>query len=323
LRIIVTGAAGFIGAAVSQALLARGDDVFGIDSMNAYYERSLKDARLAELAGFPNFTFYQQDLSETDTSLALIASIQPEIIIHLAAQAGVRASAEVPFDYVNSNLVGHMTILEAARRLPDLHQLVYASSSSVYGNRTGGKFAETDRVDAPTSLYAATKRADELLSQVYCSSYGVRATGLRFFTVYGPMGRPDMAYFLFANSIMNGTPITLFDDGNLQRDFTYIDDIVSGILTVADHPPETGEHRIYNIGNDHPETVLALVAALEVALDKKAIVQTASKPSYDVDMTAANIEAMTRDFDWKPTTSLQQGIMAFGTWFKAWKGHQN
>jgi UDP-glucuronate 4-epimerase len=318
-RIIVTGAAGFIGAALAKALLVRGDEVIGIDSINAYYDRTLKDARLSDLRLFDRFTFHQQDLAQTDAALTLIASIKPDIIIHLAAQAGVRASAEVPFDYVASNLVGHMTVLEAARRLPDLQQLVYASSSSVYGNRTDGKFHETDRVDAPTSLYAATKRADELMSQVYCGSYNMAATGLRFFTVYGPAGRPDMAYFMFAENIVAGKPITVFDDGTLKRDFTFIDDIVSGIIAVADKPPARGQHRIYNIGNDNPETVLALVHALEVALGQKAIIETAPKPSYDVAMTAANIDAMKADFGWTPTTSLHDGIMAFGTWFKGWK----
>jgi UDP-glucuronate 4-epimerase len=319
LKIIVTGAAGFIGAALAKALLERGDEVIGIDSINAYYSRELKDARLAELQGFDRFSFHRQDLAQTDAALALMAEIKPDIIVHLAAQAGVRASAEVPFDYVSSNLVGHMTVLEAARRLPDLRQLVYASSSSVYGNRSDGKFSETDRVDAPTSLYAATKRADELMTQVYCGSYNIAATGLRFFTVYGPAGRPDMAYFSFAENIVSGNPITVYADGKLKRDFTFIDDIVSGIIAVADQPPSRGEHRIYNIGNDHPETVSALVEALEVALDRKAIIQSAPKPSYDVEMTAANIDAMIRDFGWKPTTSLADGIMSFGAWFKAWK----
>jgi UDP-glucuronate 4-epimerase len=271
------------------------------------------------LQGFNRFSFFHQDLAQTDAALALMAEIKPDIIVHLAAQAGVRASAEVPFDYVSSNIVGHMTVLEAARRLPDLRQLVYASSSSVYGNRSDGKSSETDRVDAPTSLYAATKRADELMSQVYCGSYNIAATGLRFFTVYGPAGRPDMAYFMFAENIMAGKPIIVYADGKLKRDFTFIDDIVSGIIAVTDNPPTRGEHRIYNIGNDHPETVTALVEALEVALDRKAIIQNARKPSYDVEMTAANIDAMTRDFGWKPTTSLADGIMAFGAWFKAWK----
>lgn len=318
MKIVVTGAAGFIGAAVARALLDRGDDVVGIDSINAYYSRDLKQARLASLTANPRFVFFQQDLSDIAPSLALIAQVGPDVIIHLAAQAGVRASAEVPFDYVRSNLIGHMTILEAARALPQLQQLVYASSSSVYGNRAGGKFSENDRVDEPTSLYAATKRADELMSHVYANSYGTPATGLRFFTVYGPAGRPDMAYWMFAEKILAGQPITVYGDGQLQRDFTYIDDIVAGILAVVDKPAIKNQHRIYNIGNNNPETVLALVEALEAALGKVAIVHMAEKPSYDVDMTAANIGAMQRDFGWEPVTSLKDGIQNFGDWFKVW-----
>jgi UDP-glucuronate 4-epimerase len=317
-KVLVTGAAGFIGAAVARALLVRGCDVVGLDSLNAYYTTALKQARLALLRAYPKFEFVHQDLSDIDPALAEIGAAKPDIIIHLAAQAGVRASSEVPFDYVRSNLIGHMTILEAARALPNLQQLIYASSSSVYGNRTEGKFSETDRVDHPTSLYAATKRADELMSQVYSASYGIAATGLRFFTVYGPAGRPDMAYWMFAEKILADEPITLFDGGRLQRDFTFIDDIVSGILAVMDKPPAKGHHRIYNIGNNKPETVLALVSALESALETKATVVSAPKPSYDVDMTAANIDAMQADFGWQPTTSLRDGIKAFGDWFKVW-----
>jgi UDP-glucuronate 4-epimerase len=317
-RVLVTGVAGFIGAAVAQALLARGNDVVGIDSVNAYYSTDLKRYRLAQLTLNPKFSFIQQDLSHVDRSLVIINEIAPDIIIHLAAQAGVRASAEVPFDYVQSNLVGHMTILEAARALPNLKQLVYASSSSVYGNRSEGAFCETDRVDEPTSLYAATKRADELMSQVYSASYGIPSTGLRFFTVYGPAGRPDMAYWIFAEKILAGEPIIVFNEGTLKRDFTYINDIVSGILAIADTPPKAGQHRIYNIGNNNPETVMALVYALENALGRKAIVETAPKPHYDVTMTAANIDAITRDFGWRPTTSLNDGIRAFGDWFTTW-----
>jgi UDP-glucuronate 4-epimerase len=320
LRILVTGAAGFIGAGVCLALLARGETVIGLDSINAYYTQELKHWRLAQLQQEPGFSFVHQDLSEIEPALKAIKDSAPDLIIHLAAQAGVRASAEVPFDYVRSNLIGHMTILEAARALPDLRQLVYASSSSVYGNRSDGKFSETDRVDEPTSLYAATKRADELMSQVYCASYGIPATGLRFFTVYGPAGRPDMAYWMFADRILKGEPITVYDDGRLKRDFTYVDDIVSGILAVADLPPAKGKHRIYNIGNNNPETVSTLVTCLESALGRKAIIHSAPKPSYDVDMTAANIDAMQADFGWHPTTSLEDGIAKFGTWFQQWRG---
>ena len=318
MRVLVTGVAGFIGAAVARALLDRGDTVVGIDSLNAYYSLALKKSRLMALTAMSQFDFFQQDLSDVEPSLRLIDKLQPDIIIHLAAQAGVRASAEVPFDYVKSNLIGHMTILEAARHLPHLKQLVYASSSSVYGNRSDGAFRETDRVDAPTSLYAATKRADELMSQVYSQSYDIAATGLRFFTVYGPAGRPDMAYWIFAEQILAGAPITIYENGTLQRDFTYIDDIVSGVLAVTDKPPQAGQHRLYNIGNNKPETVQSLVKALEIGLGKSARLLTAPKPSFDVDVTAANIDAMTADFGWRPTTSLNQGIKAFSDWFIGW-----
>jgi UDP-glucuronate 4-epimerase len=322
-RIIVTGAAGFIGAATCHQLLARGHEVHGLDCINAYYSVTLKRWRLEALGDQTGFTFHHVDLSETTKATDLIVSIQPDLIIHLAAQAGVRASAEIPFDYVASNLVGHMTVLEAARRLPDLRQLVYASSSSVYGDRSEGKFTETDRVDNPTSLYAATKRADELMSQVYATSYSIAITGLRFFTVYGPAGRPDMAYYTFAEKMVAGEPIEVFDEGLLKRDFTYIDDIVAGILAVSDAPPQAGQHRVYNIGNDEPQTVIALVRALEKALGVKADINFAPKPAYDVTMTAANIDAMRKDFNWAPTTDLETGIGHFGKWFLDWKARYN
>jgi UDP-glucuronate 4-epimerase len=322
MRAVVTGAAGFIGAACATRLLERGDEVLGIDNINDYYAVALKKHRLAGLTDQTGFTFVQQDLSDIDAAIAVIGDWKPDTIIHLAAQAGVRASSERPFDYVRSNLVGHMVVLEAARKLPQLRQLVYASSSSVYGNRSDGAFKETDRVDAPQSLYAATKRADELMTAVYCDAYGLAATGLRFFTVYGPKGRPDMAYWTFAERILTGLPITAYDGGKLKRDFTFVDDIVSGILAVADQPPQIGQHRIYNIGNSQPETVSSLIQALEKALQVKAIVIDAPKPSYDVEATFANIDAMGRDFNWAPTTSLDAGIEAFAAWFQEWQSHQ-
>lgn len=319
MRVIVTGAAGFIGCACAKSLLDRGDDVLGIDNINDYYTTDLKHHRLAELEGRSGFSFVEQDLSDIEPTTKVIVEWKPDVIIHLAAQAGVRASAERPFEYVKSNLVGHMVVLEATRQLPDLRQLVYASSSSVYGNRSDEALSETDRVDAPQSLYAATKRADELLTAVYCDAYGLPATGLRFFTVYGPKGRPDMAYWMFAECILDGLPITAYEGGRLKRDFTFVDDIVSGILAVADKPPQPSQHRIYNIGNNNPQSVSALIAALEVSLGKKAIVTNAPKPSYDVDSTFANIDAMRRDFNWAPTTSLQTGIAAFAQWFLQWR----
>jgi UDP-glucuronate 4-epimerase len=323
MRILVTGAAGFIGSACAQKLLARGDVVLGLDSLNDYYDVSLKQARLDGLMAIAGFSFVQQDLAQIDAGLKVIIDWKPDAIIHLAAQAGVRASAERPFDYVNSNLVGHMVVLEATRQLPNLQQLIYASSSSVYGNRTENRaFKETDRVDAPQSLYAATKRADELMSIVYCDAYGLAATGLRFFTVYGPMGRPDMAYWSFAKAILEGRPITAYDGGKLKRDFTFVDDIALGILAVLDHPATQGQHRIYNIGNNQPETVAHLISVLEKALGAKAMVLDAQRPDYDVETTYANVDAMKADFGWEPSTSLEDGIKAFADWYLTWHQKQ-
>lgn len=323
MRVLITGAAGFIGAATATRVLARGDEVIGLDNLNSYYPVTLKHERLKPLLAEPAFRFLQLDLGDAEPVRDAIVDLAPDRIIHLAAQAGVRASAERPFDYVRSNLVGHMTVLEAARRLPRLQQLVYASSSSVYGNRTDGAFSEADRVDAPQSLYAATKRADELMSSVYCDAYGLAATGLRFFTVYGPRGRPDMAYWTFADRMLRGEPVVAYDGGRLKRDFTYVDDIVSGILAVADQPGPPGLHRIYNIGNNSPEPVSALIAALEAALEVRAEVIDQPKPSYDVESTYADITAMQNDFGWSPTTSLMEGIGHFGRWFRSWRppGH--
>lgn len=318
MRVLVTGAAGFIGAATATRLLARGDQVIGLDSLNSYYPVALKEHRLAPLLADPGFQFLKLDLADAEPVCDAIVELAPDLIIHLAAQAGVRASADRPFDYVRSNLVGHVTVLEAARHLPHLRQLVYASSSSVYGNRSDGAFSETDRVDAPQSLYAATKRADELMSSVYCEAYGMAATGLRFFTVYGPMGRPDMAYWTFAERMLRGEPVTAYEAGRLKRDFTFIDDIVTGILAVADQPGSPGQHRVYNIGNNNPEPVSALIAALEHALGVKATVMDRPRPPYDVETTFADISAMQEDFGWHPTTNLQAGISAFADWFHGW-----
>jgi UDP-glucuronate 4-epimerase len=279
---------------------------------------ALKKERLDSLAAHPGFAFVKQDLSEIEAATRIIVDWKPDLIIHLAAQAGVRASAERPFDYVKSNLVAHTVVLEAARQLPGLKQLIYASSSSVYGNRSDGPFKETDRVDEPRSLYAATKRANELLTGVYCEAYGLAATGLRFFTVVGPRGRPDMAYWTFGERILAGLPITAYEGGRLMRDFTFVEDIVSGVLAVADKPPQRGQHRIYNLGNNQPQPVSALIAALETSLGVKAIVHDAAKPGYDVDTTFADISAMQRDFGWAPTTSLQTSIDAFAQWFLMW-----
>ncbi len=319
MKVLVTGVAGFIGSHVASSLLKRGTTVVGLDNFHIDTSVQLKQSRIDEFLNHESFTLHTQDIAQAPETIELVIKENPDVIIHLAAQAGVRRSREHPFDYVQSNLVGHMTILEAARGLSTLQQLVYASSSSVYGNRLNGPFLESDPVDSPTSLYAATKRADELLTEVYVNAFGIKATGLRFFTVYGPRGRPDMAYWTFADRMLRGEPIVAYNNGELKRDFTYIDDIVSGILAVVDTPPVTPTHRIYNIGNHKPEMVRTLISALETALGIKADVVSKPKPDYDVDITYANIEAMKADFGWEPTTDLAAGIGHFASWFIDWQ----
>ena len=315
--ILVTGAAGFIGSHVAAALLDRGEEVLGIDSLNSYYSPALKQARLDRLRSRPGFRFQQLDISD-QKAVSGLASPAIDRIVHLAAQAGVRHSITAPFDYAASNLVGHLAILELARNLPALRHLVYASSSSVYGGNTKLPFAETDRVDTPLSLYAATKRADELMSHAYAHLYRIPQTGLRFFTVYGPWGRPDMAYYSFAEAIMRGDPITLYDRGRLKRDFTYIDDIVAGILGCLDHPPaqEAPPIRVLNIGNHQAETVATLIGLLEAALGKKAIIRDVPRPATEVTETFADIDAIASLTGFAPTTPLSRGIPRFAAWFK-------
>lgn len=315
--ILVTGAAGFIGSHVAAALLDCGEQVLGIDNLNSYYSPALKQARLDRLLPRPGFRFQQVDIAD-QRAVAGLASPNIDRIIHLAAQAGVRHSITAPFDYAASNLVGHLAILELARNLPALRHLVYASSSSVYGANTKMPFSETDRVDTPLSLYAATKRADELMSHAYAHLYRLPQTGLRFFTVYGPWGRPDMAYYSFAEAIMRGDPITLYDGGRLKRDFTYIDDIVAGILGCLAHPPtdETPPIRLLNIGNHQAETVATLIELLEAALGRKAIIRDVARPATEVLATFANIDAIAALTGFAPTTPLSRGIPRFAEWFQ-------
>ena len=315
--ILVTGAAGFIGSHVAAALLDCGEQVLGIDNLNSYYSPALKQARLDRLLPRPGFQFQQLDISD-QKAVAALASPDIDRIIHLAAQAGVRHSITAPFDYAAANLVGHLAILELARHLPALRHLVYASSSSVYGANTKMPFAETDRVDTPLSLSAATKRADELMSHAYAHLYRLPQTGLRFFTVYGPWGRPDMAYYSFAEAIMRGEPITLYDGGRLKRDFTYIDDIVAGILACLDHPPMDNAPpiRVLNIGNHQAETVATLIELLEAALGRKAIIRDVPRPPTEVLETFANIDAIATLTGFAPTTPLSRGIPRFAEWFQ-------
>jgi UDP-glucuronate 4-epimerase len=324
MTIVVTGAAGFIGYHVAKALLARGDHVIGLDNLSPYYDVRLKEARLERLRAKSNFTWYETDVSDRRV-VALIFERHKTVseIIHLAAQAGVRHSLVDPYSYIQSNITGHLVMLEAARRLTRLRHFVYASSSSVYGANDHLPFRETDRVDKPVSLYAATKRADELMSHAYGHLFGLRQTGLRFFTVYGPWGRPDMAYFSFARAIVAGEPITLYDGGQLKRDFTYVDDIVAGVIGCLAHPPDTGDTtaRLLNIGNHRSEAVLDLVTLLEQGLGRKAIVCSVTRPKSDVEETFADVTAIENLTGFRPTTSLAEGVPRFVAWFRNW--HEN
>jgi UDP-glucuronate 4-epimerase len=320
MKILVTGCAGFVGYHVAEALLARGDQVVGLDNLNDYYDVRLKRARLDRLLGQGGFVFHHLDVSDKDAVGGLVAA-HPDLggIVHLAAQAGVRHSLVDPYAYVQANVMGHLVVLEAARRLSGLRHLVYASSSSVYGANTEMPFRETDRVDRPVSLYAATKRADELMSHAYAHLFGVPQTGLRFFTVYGPWGRPDMAYFGFARAIMAGEPITLYDGGRLRRDFTYIDDIVAGVVGCLDRPPaDPAEPRLLNIGNHRAEEVAELVRLLEESLGRKAIIRSAPAPSVDVAATFAAVDAIGALAGFSPSTPLSLGIPRFVAWFQDW-----
>lgn len=314
----LTGTAGFIGFHVARALLARGVQVIGVDNLNAYYDPALKRARLAQLQERDGFTFIEADIADRDAMLAL-AKRHADIthIVHLAAQAGVRYSMIDPYAYVQSNVMGHVVMLEAARVLPALQHVVYASSSSVYGANTGLPFREADRVDLPVSLYAATKRADELISQSYAHLYDLPQTGLRFFTVYGPWGRPDMAYYSFAQAIAAGRPITVYDGGAPRRDFTYIDDIVTGVLGVLDYPPARGQAaRLLNIGNHRSEAVSTLIELLEAGLGRKAVIEYVKRPAADVAETFADVTAIRALCGFSPDTPLAEGIAAFAAWFR-------
>ncbi len=326
MTVLLTGAAGFIGYHVAGALLARGERVVGIDDCNPYYDVRLKEARLAQLARAPGFVFHRLDITDRDAILSLFtAEGAARHVVHLAAQAGVRYALVDPYSYPASNVAGHLVILEAARRLKDLRHLVYASSSSVYGANTALPFAEGDRVDHPVSLYAATKRAGELISYAYAHQFALPQTGLRFFTVYGPWGRPDMAYYSFARAIVERTPITLYDEGKLRRDFTYIDDIVAGVVGCLDRPPDTTGSRgpparVLNIGNHRSEAVATLVALLEEALGRKAVIRCAERPASEVVETFAATEAIVALTGFRPATPLAEGIPRFVAWFRRWHG---
>jgi UDP-glucuronate 4-epimerase len=321
MKILLTGGAGFIGFHATKALLARGHTVTAIDELNAYYDPALKQARLRELGVLSNYRFEQADIA-VPGALAQTGE-QFDVILHLAAQAGVRHALQDPGAYTRSNLVGHQNVLEFARHHDGLRHLVYASSSSVYGNDTKAPFSEDARADKPVSYYGATKRAGELLSHSYAELFGLKQTGLRFFTVYGPWGRPDMAYWLFTDSILKGKPIPVFGGGKLRRDFTYIDDIVDALVRIVETPFEHREgapHRLYNLGNNHPETVLDLIHIIEQATGKKAIIEMADGPPGDVNETYADITRAARDFGLAPRVKLTEGIGRFVEWFRAYQG---
>jgi UDP-glucuronate 4-epimerase len=318
MSVLVTGVAGFIGSHVATALLDRGEAVIGIDNVNDYYDVRLKQARLARLEGRNGFVFRKVDIADPAAVVAAAADAPGAIdrIVHLAAQAGVRHSLTHPFAYVNANLTGHLSLLELARGIDGLRHMVYASSSSVYGGNTKMPFAVEDRVDHPVSLYAATKKADELMSHSYSHLFGIPQTGLRFFTVYGPWGRPDMALYLFTEAILAGRPITVFNHGDMKRDFTYVDDIVSGVLASLDLPPSgPAPHRVYNIGNNRSEPLLRLIEVLEQALGRKAVKQLEPMQPGDVKETVADISALQRDTGFAPTTPIDVGVPRFVEWY--------
>lgn len=314
--VVVTGAAGFVGAAVSERLLARGEAVVGLDNFNAYYDVGLKQARAARLAGQSGFTMVRGDLADADAVHRLIEGARR--VVHLGAQAGVRHSIEAPFDYERSNLAGHLSVLEACRAAAVDH-LVYASSSSVYGERpeAGTAFRETDAAAKPASLYAATKRANELMSEAYASLYRFPQTGLRFFTVYGPWGRPDMAYFSFTRKILAGEAIEVYGQGNMARDFTYIDDIVDGIIGALDRPPSAGENRILNIGAGRPVALMDMIAILERALGREANKIFRPMQPGDVTRTSADISALAALSGYAPKVTLEEGLQRFVAWYRS------
>jgi len=333
-RILVTGAAGFIGFHLSKILLARGDEVIGLDNLNDYYDVKLKKDRLAQLLALDNFKFEQLDLADRSGMAQLFESLKPTKVVHLAAQAGVRYSLKNPHAYIDSNIVGTMNILEGCRHF-EVEHLVFASSSSVYGANTKQPFSVHDNVDHPVSLYAASKKANELMAHSYSHLYGLPTTGLRFFTVYGPWGRPDMALFLFTKAILANQPIDVFNYGKMRRDFTYIDDIIEGVVRVLDNTaqkdvnwsgddpdPSTSyaPYRIYNIGNNQPIELLYFIEVLEKAIGKQAIKNLLPLQAGDVLATYADIEDLSRDTGFKPNTSIEVGIPLFVEWYRSYYG---
>jgi len=334
-KLLVTGAAGFIGAALSRLLLKRGDQVVGVDDLNAYYDVNLKKARLEGLTSSTRFLFQKLDISNRDHILDLFSSSEFDVVVNLAAQAGVRHSIENPSTYVDTNLVGFGNILEGCRH-QEIDHLVYASSSSVYGANTKLPFSETDNVDHPISLYAATKKANELMAHAYADLYQLPTTGLRFFTVYGPWGRPDMALFKFTKGILDSKPIPVYNRGEMVRDFTYIDDIVEGVVRAIDRPPlldsddenkdcsavRTTPYKIYNIGNSHPIPLMCYIQALEKALGKKAQLELLPMQPGDVQATEADVSRLVSELGYRPQIDVETGVARFVEWYCDYYGVQ-
>ncbi len=332
MRYLVTGTAGFIGSHTAHRLLDRGDEVIGLDNVNDYYDVRLKHARMASLADRAGYRFIRMDVADTPGIADVFRSVRPDVVIHLAAQAGVRYSLTNPHAYVQSNLVGFMNILEGCRHNAVRH-LVYASSSSVYGGNTRMPFSVHDNVDHPVSLYAASKKANELMAHTYSHLYRLPTTGLRFFTVYGPWGRPDMAMFLFTRAILAGEPIDVFNEGRMRRDFTYIDDIVEGVVRTADHTAEanaewqgdmpdpgtsSAPYRIYNIGNNNPVELMHMINVLEARLGRQAEKRMLPLQPGDVPATWADVDDLTRDVGFRPATSIEDGIDRFVSWYTSY-----
>ena len=332
MKILITGAAGFIGHFLALRLLARGDSVVGVDNLNNYYDVTLKQARLDRLTPHPAFSFIKANIADRGAMTTLFAARQFDCVVNLAAQAGVRYSIENPHAYIEANIVGFLNILEGCRH-HKVANLVFASSSSVYGANTALPFAESHTVDHPVALYAATKKANELMAHSYANLYGLPCTGLRFFTVYGPWGRPDMALFLFAKAILADEPINVFNNGDMVRDFTYVDDIVEGVLRLVDQPatPEpswSGDapnpatsfapYRLYNIGNSEPVPLMRYIHALETALDKKAVMNMLPMQAGDVRATAADVSRLSEAVGFRPNTTVEVGVARFVDWYRGY-----
>ena len=332
MKVLVTGSAGFIGSALSLRLLERGDEVIGIDSLNDYYDVALKEARLQRTAVYDDFTDLRVSIDDRVAIADIFSKHRPDRVVNLAAQAGVRYSIENPLAYIDTNLLGFANILEGCRH-NDVEHLVYASSSSVYGSNTNMPFSVHDNVDHPVSLYAASKKANELMAHTYSHLYRIPSTGLRFFTVYGPWGRPDMAYFKFTQNILAGKPIDVFNNGNHQRDFTYIDDIVEGVVRVLDRIPQpnpdwsgdapdsassTAPYRLYNIGNNQPVELMHYIEVLEDCLGKKSVKNMLPMQPGDVQATYADVDELVRAIDYKPAMSVEEGMARFVDWYRAY-----